>query len=154
MKQNVAFANSKNNFCEGFQHNMHGFRNSNSLQGPLDRPTIYTWYFDIFWLFLTYIQHIQYIYNIIYTYYIIRIMYLMNQSNICYMSICWLPPPLQLAAARAPRECPAAPAGSASSTWSCGSCCSSASFGGKKKWESNLAWNWSGIDIESTWSNR
>jgi hypothetical protein len=26
-KKNVTFANSKKNFREGFQHNMHGFRN-------------------------------------------------------------------------------------------------------------------------------
>ena len=26
-KKNVTFANLKNNFREGFQHNMHGFRN-------------------------------------------------------------------------------------------------------------------------------
>ena len=26
-KQHVTFANSKKNFCQGFQHNMHGFRN-------------------------------------------------------------------------------------------------------------------------------
>ena len=26
-KKNVTFADSKKNYCEGFQHNMHGFRN-------------------------------------------------------------------------------------------------------------------------------
>ena len=37
VKENFTFANSKKNFREGFQHNIHGFRNENSLQGPLDR---------------------------------------------------------------------------------------------------------------------
>ena len=39
----------KKNFREGFQDNMHGFRNLKSLQGPLDRSPyiyiyIYIWY--------------------------------------------------------------------------------------------------------------